>query len=94
MTDTNTRLSATPVRTGRSENDNTPDHPKGRRRLQPKVEVVKTVTKKKKEGTDKLNKLMAYLDSIRGQNFTGYIKVNFSQGSIGRIERFEEILRK
>jgi hypothetical protein len=37
---------------------------------------------------------MAYLDSIRGQNFTGYIKVNFSQGSIGRIERFEEILRK
>ena len=42
----------------------------------------------------KLTKLMDYLHSIKDDNFTGYIKVNFSQGSIGRIERFEEILRK
>lgn len=55
-------------------------------------EVVKTV--KKKKCKCKLTSLVEYLDSIKHQNFTGYIKVNFSQGSIGRIERFEEILRK
>jgi hypothetical protein len=60
--------------------------------LQPKVEVVKAVPKK--GGANKLAKLMAYLNSISDQNFTGYIKVNFSQGSIGRVEQFEEILRK
>jgi len=41
----------------------------------------------------KLEKLMDYMSRIRRENFTGYIKVNFSQGSIGRVERFEEILK-
>jgi hypothetical protein len=27
------------------------------------------------------------------QQFTGYIKVNFTQGGIGRVEKFEEILK-
>jgi hypothetical protein len=27
------------------------------------------------------------------KEFTGYIKINFSQGGIGRIEKYEEILR-
>lgn len=42
----------------------------------------------------KLDKFVQYLETIKNQNFTGYIKVNFSQGSIGRIEKFEEILKK
>lgn len=42
----------------------------------------------------KLEMLVEYLKSIRSVNFTGYIKVNFSQGSIGRVEKFEEILKK
>jgi len=25
--------------------------------------------------------------------FTGYLKVNFSRGTIGRVEKFEEILK-
>lgn len=44
--------------------------------------------------TDKLTKLYEYLSSIRNENFTGYIKVNFTQGNVGRVEKFEEILRK
>lgn len=42
----------------------------------------------------KLKKLSDYLHRIKNENFTGYIKVNFSQGSVGRIEKFEEILKK
>jgi hypothetical protein len=46
------------------------------------------------EKQPKMKKFIQYLEEVQGQNFTGYIKVNFSQGSIGRIERFEEILKK
>lgn len=41
----------------------------------------------------KFTKLIDYLNALKGNGFTGYIKINFSQGSIGRIEKFEEILR-
>jgi hypothetical protein len=92
MTDSNIRLSAPPVQNDRSGDNKSPHHPKGATPLQPKVEVVKAVSRKGR--ANKLTKLMAYLEGIGDQNFTGYIKVNFSQGSIGRVERFEEILRK
>ena len=45
----------------------------------------------------KPEKLARLLDVIRllvDDKFTGYLKVNFSQGGIGRIEKFEEILRE
>ena len=47
-----------------------------------------------KKAAKKMKRLMEYLQGIQDQNFTGYIKVNFSQGSVGRIEKFEEILSK
>jgi hypothetical protein len=54
--------------------------------------------KEQKEGekkkTDKLSKLWSVINSLIAGEFTGYIKLNFTQGSIGRIEKFEEILRK
>jgi hypothetical protein len=43
---------------------------------------------------EKFQKLVEFLDGVKNQNFTGYIKVNFTQGSIGRIEKFEEILKQ
>ena len=43
--------------------------------------------------TKKLDKLIEHLHSMRGTEFTGFIKINFSQGNIGRIEKFEEILK-
>jgi hypothetical protein len=42
---------------------------------------------------EKFRKLVDFLEDIKEQNFTGYIKINFTQGSIGRIEKFEEILK-
>ena len=43
---------------------------------------------------DKLARLVEYLEAIKDDAFTGYIKINYSQGKIGRIEKFEEILRR
>lgn len=44
--------------------------------------------------SQKVNKLAEYLVEMSQSKFTGYIKVNFSQGSIGRVEKFEEVLKK
>jgi hypothetical protein len=41
----------------------------------------------------KFEKLVGFLETIRDQDFTGYVKINFSQGSIGRVEKFEEVLK-
>jgi len=43
---------------------------------------------------DRLDELMEHLQLLRNSKFTGYIKINYSQGAIARIEKFEEILRK
>ena len=58
--------------------------------VRPKV-VVQT---KKRSVADRLEKLAAYILSLGDEDFTGYVKINFTQGSVGRVERFEEILRK
>jgi len=71
----------------------TGDYPEVEYRSRPKV--LKANSREGKEDKEnKLTRLMEYLAKIQGRKFTGYIKVNFSQGSIGRIERFEEILNK
>jgi hypothetical protein len=49
-------------------------------------------TKKDKQA-EKLEKLIAVMTFLMGDEFTGHIKINFSQGSIGRVEKFEEILK-
>jgi hypothetical protein len=47
-----------------------------------------------KKRTDKLTKLWTAINGLIKGEFTGYIKINFTQGIIGRIEKFEEILKK
>lgn len=42
---------------------------------------------------EKLNKLFEILKALIKSEFTGYIKVNFSQGGISRIEKYEEIMK-
>lgn len=54
----------------------------------------KVVRAEKRVKNDRIRELIAYLNTLGDQEFTGYIKINYSQGSIGRVERFEEILRK
>jgi|GEM_PF-2759714 len=41
--------------------------------------------------SEKHDRLLNIIQTLRNKEFTGYIKVNFSQGGIGRVERFEEI---
>ncbi len=43
---------------------------------------------------EKLTRLIKHFNTLKEGKFTGYIKVNFSQGNIGRVEQFEEILKK
>jgi hypothetical protein len=42
----------------------------------------------------RLDHLIEAIRTATSEKFTGYIKVNYTQGSIGRVEKFEEILRK
>lgn len=44
--------------------------------------------------THRLSKLIEYLQSLTVQEMTGYIRVNFNQGNICKVERYEEILKK
>ena len=57
----------------------------------------KIIKKNSKSGnfskTEKLERLFKELERLVSENFTGYVKVNYSQGSIGRVEKFEEILK-
>ena len=58
--------------------------------------IVKKKTdesEKKESKFDKVARFIDFLKSAKQSKFTGYIKINFSQGQIGRIEKFEEILK-
>ena len=68
------------------------DGPEVAYRVRPRVARRDRDGKPKKP--EKLQKLINFLESTNDQKFTGYIKINFTQGAIGRIERFEEILSK
>ena len=52
------------------------------------------IIQKPRDKKDKLEQLYTYLSIIRNENFTGYIKINFTQGNVGRVEKFEEILKR
>lgn len=49
--------------------------------------------KKKETQQDKYQRLCEYIEEIRQGGLTGHIKVNFNQGNICKIEKYEEILR-
>ena len=42
---------------------------------------------------DRMTKLIEVIGKLIEGEVTGYIKINFTQGSLGRIEKFEEIDR-
>jgi len=45
-----------------------------------------------KKPEEKYKKLIEHLKQLQEKKFAGYIKVNFSQGIVGRIEQFERSL--
>ena len=42
----------------------------------------------------KTEKLFELLNELKDGQFTGFIRINYSQGGITKIEKTEEILRK
>ena len=52
---------------------------------------IKAMTDQKQ--MEKLDKLSVLMVKLITEEFTGHIKINFSQGGIGRVEKFEEILK-
>lgn len=40
---------------------------------------------------DKVTRLVDVIRKLIENAFTGYIKINFTQGNIGRVEKFEEL---
>jgi len=38
-----------------------------------------------------MTRLVEVIENLIESEITGYIKINFTQGSLGRIEKFEEI---
>ena len=46
------------------------------------------------ESYERLEKVFRVLKVLMDNRFTGFVKLNFSQGTLGRVEKFEEILKK
>jgi len=42
---------------------------------------------------EKLTKLVHIIQSLTDTKFTGYIKIKFTRGGVGKVEKFEEILQ-
>ncbi len=42
----------------------------------------------------KIDKLIELLNELKNKGFTGFIRINYSQGGITKIEKNEEILKK
>ena len=56
-------------------------------------DAIRPMGKKRDKHMEKLNRIVELLRCLICDEFTGHIKINFSQGGIGRIEKFEEILK-
>ncbi len=48
----------------------------------------------KEHMNEKQARLIELMNELKNRQFTGFIKINFSQGGITRIEQNEEILKK
>jgi hypothetical protein len=66
----------------------------GYRKRQVQVRENRAYTRKQEKPMDKVKKIIEVIRALMEKKFTGYIKVNFSRGNVGRIEKFEEILKK
>ena len=55
--------------------------------------TVRLRTRNQRAQSLKFDSLVEAIRALIDKEFTGHLKINFSQGGIGRIEKFEEILR-
>jgi hypothetical protein len=59
-----------------------------------KTVLIRKNIHEKEAKEDRLEKLVESMMCLVEESFTGYLRINFSQGSIGRVEKFEEILKR
>jgi len=57
------------------------------------IPVIKKNSEERDIKESRYDRLIDFLRNAKQEKFTGYVKINFSQGQIGRIEKFEEILK-
>lgn len=62
--------------------------------METKKKLIKYPVSEKEDKPSKFHRLVDYLAGLKEEKFTGYIKINFTQGNIGRAEKFEEILKQ
>lgn len=62
-------------------------------RSQMRNEAIAIKNLEDQKQAEKLDKLSLLMVKLITEEFTGHIKINFSQGGIGRVEKFEEILK-
>jgi hypothetical protein len=43
---------------------------------------------------EKLTKIIEIIKALTDKKFTGYIKIDFARGTVSKVEKFEEILKK
>ena len=43
---------------------------------------------------ERLQKIVEIIKALMDKKFTGYIRINFAKGTVERVEKFEEILKK
>jgi len=43
---------------------------------------------------EELGKIIDMISTLMGKNFTGYVRISFTCGIIGSVEKFEEIMKK
>jgi hypothetical protein len=43
---------------------------------------------------DKLTRIINMIKELRDKKFTGSIKISITRGTVGKVEKFEEILKK
>ena len=55
--------------------------------------VKKSIKRERPNKFERMKLLIQEMEILTEASFTGYVKINFSQGSIGRVEKFEEILK-
>lgn len=53
-----------------------------------------TMKAEQKPMEKKLTNVMELIKTLSENKFTGHIKINFTSGAIGKVETFEEILKK
>lgn len=57
------------------------------------METRSTMANLREKQLEKMEKLIEVMSRLITEEFTGHLKINFSQGGIGRVEKFEEILK-